>query len=287
MLQAPTGQRSEGLHHSRRRNSRMVGNVVLPIDSKLGKGGLARQDTIQIASTVNFAVKHKGTILSSLFGAGNSKAEKLFALDASRWTPSKSEENNDGDQVVTSNRKDSKDDGNPLNSINSNTGILPNGDPNFNGGVDPNSPKSAHSENAEDIEASPGCFAKCGSAKDKCYVPNRGADIYMSILYYVSRSFLMVFILKLWDVYLGEPSGFRFTVLFKVSGGINLVAMFAGVLGFTLVFRINLAYARWWDSRKSADGFAIKWFNAAMLASTFDQFTMTSSVDHYAFRMKM
>ena len=61
----------------------------------------------------------------------------------------------------------------------------------------------------------------------------------------------------------------------------RMLTMFAMVLAFTLVFRINLSYARWWESRKSADQFAACWLSAAAHACVYDQFSVVSAKSRY------
>lgn len=63
------------------------------------------------------------------------------------------------------------------------------------------------------------------------------------------------------DRFKGQMFGSRLDSWRAAVGGESfslLIGIFTGVLSFTLVFRINLAYGRWWDSRRSAEAFAVK-----------------------------
>jgi len=67
----------------------------------------------------------------------------------------------------------------------------------------------------------------------------------------------------------------------------EVVALFSGMISFLLVFRINLAYARWWESRHHVEQFAIRWFNCALTCCIFDQYTVTTSMDRWLFRRRV
>ncbi|CAD7943703.1 unnamed protein product [Amoebophrya sp. A25] len=67
----------------------------------------------------------------------------------------------------------------------------------------------------------------------------------------------------------------------------TVVNLVTGIVAFALVFRINLAYARWWDSRRSCEDFAAKFFIASNLAFCFDQFTAASYRSKNTFRLRL
>ena len=76
--------------------------------------------------------------------------------------------------------------------------------------------------------------------------------------------------------------------MFKgVIQDVSLINIFTGVLGFTLVFRVNLAYDRWWSSRKSAETFGVKWFNVAVMGCVFEEFSATDAESRGLFRQRL
>jgi predicted membrane chloride channel (bestrophin family) len=63
--------------------------------------------------------------------------------------------------------------------------------------------------------------------------------------------------------------------------------VFTYVLGFVLVFRINLAYGRWWEGRGHIEQMSSQWFDVAQQACCFDQFTDASEKEKQLFRLQL
>ncbi|CAD7933534.1 unnamed protein product, partial [Amoebophrya sp. A25] len=113
---------------------------------------------------------------------------------------------------------------------------------------------------------------------------HRAAGIYSSVLRYMIITTVVSIGIYRWDQ--EWDAGF-IQEHFPLAKQTSLVSIFTGVLSFTLVFRINLAYGRWWDSRRSSETFAVKLMNVALESSCFDQFTLTSAAEHYRFRARV
>ncbi|CAD7933538.1 unnamed protein product [Amoebophrya sp. A25] len=117
-----------------------------------------------------------------------------------------------------------------------------------------------------------------------------GIGMYLDLAYHESITVLVLIVLHFSHQYAtGEDD-------VKMSNGKEerdvlvdetMVGLFTGVLAFTLVFRINLAYARWWDSRKACDSFAAKLYNVMIAATSFDQFTKSNAKSRAIFRCRV
>lgn len=59
------------------------------------------------------------------------------------------------------------------------------------------------------------------------------------------------------------------------------------VLGFTIIFRINMSYGRWWSARMAVERMSSRWFDVAVMACTFDEYSQVSEQRRLAFRLQV
>ncbi|CAD7937296.1 unnamed protein product [Amoebophrya sp. A120] len=106
------------------------------------------------------------------------------------------------------------------------------------------------------------------------------SGIYITVLFHMVVTVCVLVGLRLAEKALDEN-------IFRDIVDETVVNLVTGIVAFALVFRINLAYARWWDSRRSCEDFAAKFFIACMLSYSFDQFTLATARSKAAFRLRM
>ncbi|CAD7933811.1 unnamed protein product [Amoebophrya sp. A120] len=107
-----------------------------------------------------------------------------------------------------------------------------------------------------------------------------GVGMYQSLMYHNSLSVVALLLFH----YAEEWSPGE---LFPAMLDETIVTLFTGILAFTLVFRINLAYMRWWDSRRLCDRFASKLINVHFMAMAFDQYSVVSDESKAVFRTRL
>lgn len=85
------------------------------------------------------------------------------------------------------------------------------------------------------------------------------SGIYITVLFHMVLTVMVLIALRFGEHQMGKP-------IFRDIVDDNVVNLVTGIVAFALVFRINLAYARWWDSRRSCEDFAAKFFIACTLS---------------------
>ncbi|CAD7933812.1 unnamed protein product [Amoebophrya sp. A120] len=109
---------------------------------------------------------------------------------------------------------------------------------------------------------------------------HRSAGIYSSVLkYMLLTTIISIVFFKLDEEFSVITDNFSSMLSANSGNSTPLISIFTGVLSFTLVFRINLAYGRWWQSRCSAEKFAVKLMNCGLQAAVFDQFTIARTTE--------
>lgn len=124
-----------------------------------------------------------------------------------------------------------------------------------------------------------GFFYRCAVFREESKMWLRS---YVSVWYYLFTVILWCIALQYIDDKMGSE---KFKSRFHMDEA--WLGVFTGVVGLTLVFRINLAYQRWWEARRSIEVMSGRWFYFAILSNVFDQFTITTSKEHYLFRRRI
>lgn len=110
-------------------------------------------------------------------------------------------------------------------------------------------------------------------------------SIYLNVVPRILVSIIVVLLLKLLPLATDDSSDRPY--FSEVLEHQFTYQIFTYVLGFVLVFRINLAYMRWWDARTAIEGMSSRWFDAALLACTFDEYSTVAEAERMAFRVQI